>query len=96
MSKHFFVFRGIDHASAENLREQLLASHREYVRRESAVRMIHGGPLYDPQEKTIGTCLIVEAESGSDVDVWLANEPFFSAGLFAIASIDRWGWSYGR
>jgi uncharacterized protein YciI len=96
LDKQFFVFRGIDHAGAGRIRAQLLDVHRDYVRRDAAVRMLHGGPLYDLQEQTIGSCLILEAGAKAEVDAWLASEPFFSAGLFAIVSVERWGWSYGR
>lgn len=96
MDRQFYIFRGIDYASAEKMREQLLASHRDYVRRDAGVKMLHGGPLYDSQEKVVGTCLIVEANSRQDVDTWLAGEPFFKTGLFAMVSVERWGWSYGR
>ncbi|MFM0527362.1 MULTISPECIES: YciI family protein [Paraburkholderia] len=96
LDKQFFVFRGIDHASVGRIREQLLDSHRAYVRGEADVKMLHGGPLYDAHGCSIGTCLILEANSESEVRAWLSSEPFFNAGLFAIVSIDRWGWTYGR
>jgi Uncharacterized protein conserved in bacteria len=92
----FFVFRGIDHDGLNRIRDTLLESHREYVRQEASVKMIYGGPLYDAQDQTIGSCLILEADSKQDVEAWLSAEPFYNAGLFAMASIDRWGWSYGR
>ncbi|WP_042304806.1 YciI family protein [Paraburkholderia terrae] len=96
LDKQFFVFRGIDHASVGRIREKLLDSHRAYVRREADVKMLHGGPLYDAHECSIGTCLILEANSESEVRAWISSEPFFNAGLFAIVSIERWGWTYGR
>jgi uncharacterized protein len=58
--------------------------------------MIHGGPLIDPQGRTIGSCLIVEADSKADVERWIASEPFTRAGLFATSTIEQWGWTYGR
>nr|WP_277990467.1 YciI family protein [Pandoraea sp. LA3] len=96
VERQYFVFRGIDHASLEKLREQQLAAHREYVRRADAVRMRHGGPLLDDAGRVIGTCLVLEADARPQIDAWLTNEPFFRAGLFAIVSIEQWGWTYGR
>jgi len=96
MDKSYFVFRGIDHAESQRMRDALLDSHREYVRRFASVTMIHGGALYDAEDRIIGSCLILEADSESDAHAWLDAEPFYRAGLFAIASLERWGWSYGR
>ncbi len=78
------------------MRDVLIDAHREYVRRPAPVTMVHGGPLYDAEDRVIGTCLILEAGSKPQVDAWLGDEPFYRAGLFAIASLERWGWSYGR
>jgi uncharacterized protein YciI len=90
------MFRGIDHAESQRMRDALLDAHREYVRRAAPVRMVHGGPLHDEEDRVIGSCLILEAASKPDVDAWLGAEPFYRSGLFAIASLERWGWSYGR
>jgi len=96
LEKKYFIFRGIDYAGSKWMREQLLPEHRIYVRKSGAVKMVHGGPLYDEAEEPIGSCLILEADSPADVGKWLSAEPFFNAGLFAIVSVDRWGWTYGR
>lgn len=96
MDEAYFVFRGIDQADATKLREQWLAAHREYVRRAGAVVMIHGGPLYDAAQNIVGTCLVLKAPAKAQAEAWLAREPFFRSGLFAIASLDQWGWTYGR
>jgi uncharacterized protein YciI len=96
LEKKYFIFRGIDYAASKRMREQLFPEHRTYVRQSGAVKMVHGGPLYDEAEQSIGSCLILEADSSADVAKWLSAEPFFNAGLFAITSVDRWGWTYGR
>jgi uncharacterized protein len=96
LNKMYFVFRGIDHAGSQWMREQLLPAHRAYVREVATVRMIHGGPLYDDKQQPIGSCLILEADSLADVGKWLRAEPFSDAGLFAITSVEHWGWTYGR
>jgi uncharacterized protein len=96
LEKRYFIFRGIDSVGWKWMREQLLPEHRAYVRKSGAVKMVHGGPLYDEAEQCIGSCLVLEAESSEDVGKWLSAEPLFNAGLFAITSVDRWGWTYGR
>jgi uncharacterized protein len=96
LEKQFYVFRGIDHVGSQEIRERWLAEHKVYMRTPAKVKLLHGGPLYNADEMVIGSCLIVEADSKSDVESWLSDEPFCRNGLFATRSVDRWGWSYGR
>lgn len=96
MDKKYFVFRGIDRADSQWMREQLLSEHRTYVRSANAVRMLHGGPLCDDTGQPVGSCLILEADSSAKVRTWLSAEPFFKSGLFANSSVEQWGWTYGR
>jgi uncharacterized protein len=96
VERRFFVFRGLDHIGVAVLRERLLDQHRAYVRGDASVRMLHGGPLYDAAEHTIGSCLILEANSRADVEAWINSEPFTAAGIFAETTIEHWGWTYGR
>ena len=96
MDKKYYVFRGIDHANSLLIREQFLEEHRAYVRQPHPVKLIHGGPLYDDAGQPVGSCLIIEADSRTEAQAWLSAEPFSKSGLFAITSIERWGWTYGR
>jgi hypothetical protein len=95
-SAKYFIFRGIDGAEKNEIRERLIEQHRAYVRTEGAVKMLHGGPLYGPDDSVVGTSLILQADSFSTVKQWIKDEPFNAAGLFAEASIDQWGWTFGR
>lgn len=96
MTEQYFVFRGIDKTGARKLRDELLETHRTYVRMVATVKMLHGGPLFDEHGETIGSCLILAAENRAGVEAWLSSEPFFGAGLFGTSTLEHWGWTYGQ
>jgi uncharacterized protein len=95
IEKNYFVFRGIDQANSLWLRERTTPAHRDYVRNHPTVKMIHGGPLYDG-DLQIGTCLILGGDQIEDIQEWVKECPFYKAGLFALVSVEKWGWTYGR
>lgn len=79
-----FVFHGLDHPGAGDLRARHRAAHRDYHDgRGNPV----GGPLLDPEGDPCGTLIVLEAEDADAAARVMAQDPYVVAGLFAHTSL---------
>ena len=84
----FFVVTCTDH---EGTLEQRLAARPQHLARLTALneqgRLITAGPMPknpdDLSQGFIGSTLVVEFDSREALDVWLADEPYLAAGVYA-------------
>ena len=65
----------------EKLREHL--AHIENVMDRIAV----AGPLYDENEKFVGSLLVVKAASAADAQAFLAQDPYYQADIWESVAI---------
>ena len=85
-----------DRADAAGLRAEKLKSHREYIASylldQDGVRVVQAGPMGagDDPERTIGSFLVIEAQSLRDAERFHREDPFTRAGLFERADVVRW------
>jgi uncharacterized protein len=85
----YFVIYALD-VPGSPIREQLGRQHRAYLDAQAAI-IFAAGPLLDDADDTmIGSHLIIECDSRAQLDVFLADEPYFNNGLFARVDIRRW------
>ena len=87
----FVMFDKPDHA---DLRLRVRPDHLAYLG-AVADRIAIAGPLTkDDGQETLGSLLVIEFPSRDAAHLWLANEPFNKAGLYASAAVqafvNRW------
>lgn len=94
----FFVFFAIDHPGGSEMRARVREAHRTHIRNASSrCCCVAGGPLmHSTDDDMIGTLLIFEAHTTTDVAEFMAQDPYCVAGLFARTEIRRWQWNLGR
>lgn len=84
----FFIVQCTDH---EGTLEKRLAARPQHLARLSALneqgRLITAGPLpqnpEDPSQGFLGSLIVVEFASRTELDAWLAEEPYLAAGVYA-------------
>lgn len=90
-----FVIYGIDRENTD-LRARLIDQHRAYMA-DHPLKILSSGPLTDDEGKAmIGSLLIVEADTRSAVEAFLADEPMNKAGLYRMIEIRAWHQRVGR
>lgn len=83
-----YVFRLLDKPGTAELRERLRPRHKVYLG-AVAERIAFAGPLtHDDGTAMIGSLLAIEFASREAAQLWLADEPFTRAGLYAGVEID--------
>lgn len=84
-----YVIHGVDKPHSP-IRDRLIEEHRAYLA-ASKVRIVASGPLMDDDGlQMIGSVVVVECASRTEVDRLMADEPFNRAGLYESLHINRW------
>jgi uncharacterized protein len=82
-----YVFTLMDKPESAALRTVVRPEHKAYLA-AVADRMAFAGPLtHDDGVTMIGSLLAIDFATRDAAHVWLANEPFTKAGLYASMSI---------
>lgn len=85
MTLFAFVCRDAD-GSAE-IRQRLIADHLAHV--ESAMEQIAvAGPLKDG-DATVGSLMVIKAESEAEARAAFESDPYFAAGVWADVQVDH-------
>jgi uncharacterized protein YciI len=95
----YFVVFATDRPGMLELRQRERPAHRAYLREPAphAVRVCIGGPTLEPQGNSMnGTLLVIEAVSLTQVEAFLADDPYARIGLFATVEVRPWDWTLGR
>lgn len=95
----YFVVFGTDKPGYVEVRTKNRPSHRAYLRNPGShpVKVRLGGPMLDePGGRMNGTMLVVESNSVATVRAFLADDPYYKAGLFATIEIRPWLWGLGN
>lgn len=98
MTQFFAVF-ATDKPGLQALRQQIRPAHRDHLRNPHPHRIVVrlGGPTLDHRSGRMnGTLLVVEASSLSDVQGFIADDPYMQAGLFEHVEIRLWNWGLGN
>jgi uncharacterized protein len=89
-----FTFYLLDRPGAAEMRANLHPEHRSNLA-TMADQIAFAGPLTEDDTATpIGSLLVIDFPSRDAAHLWLANEPFYRAGVYASATIhafvNRW------
>lgn len=72
----------MDRPGTADLRIQIRPEHRAYLA-ERSEHMAFAGPLTSEDgSTTVGSLIVMDFPSRSDVDAWLKDEPFTKAGVY--------------
>jgi uncharacterized protein YciI len=92
-----FCIHAFDYPGRLADRQRLREGHRARLRQhEHPVAVRIGGPLLDDDGQMIGTMLVIEAATRSDVETYLAGDPYMAEGLFMAVSITGFNWGLGQ
>lgn len=92
----YFAVYALDAPGRLADRQRLRPGHRERLRtHDHPVTVRIGGPLLDAAGEMNGTLLIIEAESRTEVEAYMAGDPYVQAGLFAALDIRAFNWGLG-
>jgi uncharacterized protein len=84
-----FVVTAFDRPGALSLRTQHRPAHLDYLKgRAGQIRA--GGALLDPEEKPIGSMLIIEAADQAAAEALVAGDPFRRQGVFERVEVRPW------
>ncbi len=72
----------VDDPAKTGLRQKTRAVHLRYMIAHKD-RILFGGPIKsEPDGPTVGSAFVLDYETRAEVDAFLAEEPYFLAGLF--------------
>src|SRR5438128_11897037 len=95
----FFAVFATDHPDSLALRQRLRPSHQAHLRSPDAHHVVVrlGGATLDEEGAAMnGTLLVIEAQSMSEVEAFMQDDPYVQADLFASIEIRPWNWSLGN
>lgn len=76
-----FLIYCVDKPDSLGLRRRTRAAHLEYmIRHKALVRF--GGPVVSDAGEAVGSLIVLDLDERSQVDMFLAAEPYNAAGLF--------------
>ena len=82
-----FAFLCRDGANGTSLREKLLSDHLAYI--ETVIEKIAvAGPLKEDGD-TVGSLLIIKAETEAEARVTFEGDPYFTAGVWDEVKVDH-------
>jgi uncharacterized protein YciI len=82
---HFMAYC-LDKAGALEIRMANRPKHVEYLTSYND-KLLFAGPLLDDKEAMIGSLLVLDVADGTEMDKFLANDPYAKAGLFQSVSV---------
>lgn len=93
----FFVVFATDKPGMLEVRQQVRARHRVYLRDHNHPVVVRvGGPTFESDaERMNGTMLVIEAENIEQVEEYLNGDPYAEAELFQSVEIRPWSWGLG-
>jgi uncharacterized protein len=93
----YFCVHAFDHPGRLDDRKRLRETHRARLRQhDHPVAVCIGGPLLGDDGQMVGTMLVIEAATRSDVEAYLADDPYVAEGLFMAVSIQGFLWGLGQ
>jgi uncharacterized protein len=81
-----FILQCLDRAGSRALRNQARVPHLEFVAAHAKVFRF-GGPLLGDDGRVVGSLMILELPDRAALDLHIATDPFFSAGLFHVVNV---------
>lgn len=81
-----------DRPDAGTLRADTRPAHIDYLK-SLGTQLRFAGPFLDPQEKPMGSLVVVEAQSEADARAVADADPYAKAGLFSGVTVRRWNWA---
>jgi uncharacterized protein YciI len=82
-----YIFHLLDKPGASELRQRIRPQHKAYLG-EVAERIAFAGPLMaDDGETMVGSLLAIDFPDREAARVWLAQEPFTKAGVYAGSTV---------
>ena len=86
----YWYIRGFGRPNSSSRRDELLQLHRSYFSAYDENNFItRGAVLDDAGEKWIGSANLIALPSRTQVDIFMAKEPFFMDGLYDRVLIER-------
>lgn len=82
-----FAFILVDKPDRAELRQRLRPEHKAYLA-TVAHRMAFAGPLtHDDGQTMLGSLLVIDFPDRDAAHAWIAQEPFFKAGLYGSSAV---------
>lgn len=93
----YFVVHALDAPDMAKKRAENRPAHRDRLRNHDYPLKVHvGGPMLDTDGQMCGTLLVVEADNQSDVETYLAGDPYAQAGVYESVSVHPYLWGLGQ
>lgn len=93
----YFCVHAFDHPGRLEDRKRLRESHRARLRdHDHPVVVRIGGPLLDDDGEMIGSMLVIEAETRTQVEAYIAGDPYVRNQLFRRIAINTFNWGLGQ
>lgn len=84
-----------DKPGALQLRLDTRSAHLDYLEKLNAKGVLKlGGPLLDPEEKPMGSLLVIETDDEAAAHAVAEDDPYALAGLFASVEIAPYKWAF--
>jgi len=90
-----FVIEGLDGPHAAPFRTQYLDAHVAHLR-SLGERFVIGGPFLDQNGVSIGSLVVIEADTQADAEAFAASDPFVLNKVFATVTVRRWEFGHLR
>lgn len=91
-----YVIHIVDNSGMVEKRKELVPVHRDYVL-ASGMKVLMSGPLLaDDGETMIGSLTVVDVGDKSEIEPFLANDPFEINGVWGKREIHAFYWRVGR
>ena len=91
-----FIIYTQDKPDSLNIRQASRDDHIAWLKTNNPeVKLLTAGPWLDDDEVMRGSLLIVEAAQKTDVEAWLATDPYRAAGLTGATQIKGYIWAIG-
>src|SRR5690606_19119707 len=92
-----FVITAFDAEHTHELRAKYREEHRARLRASTGapVKVLTAGPLLNRADEPIGSLIIVEAESHTDVERFVAADPYVVNGVYGSHEIHSFKWTMG-
>jgi uncharacterized protein YciI len=87
-----FAFHGLDRPGALELRKATRQSHLDWIASLNPIVKIGGPMLSDDGATSVGSMLVIEADSLDDARAIYARDPYALAGLWASTSVRPFNW----
>ena len=84
-----WVISCIDKANTAEIREKVLAPHREYLQSQKKILVLAGATQTDDGATAIGSCFVVNVNSRAEAKAFSDGDPFTQNGVFADIKITR-------